>query len=514
MHRFSFSLFAALCILGLAHPAAAESFAIRPNEAPSAHMEKGHDPADFVRQCPPGFNDTPAMPAHFGQATVLGMPLNQVFALGQQTFVTNFNACDGAGRPATTGTGAARTADPVLGPRFTRVSAPETSSCAGCHSQPQPGGAGDFAANVFVLAQAADPVSRIILNEDFSNTWLERNTLGMFGAGAIEMLGREMTTDLQAEQKAAITQAESSGHNVTVDLISKGVSFGALTAHPDGSVDTSAVAGVDPDLVIKPFSRKGVFRSLREFTVTAMNQHHGMQSVERFGTGTDPDQDGVTNELLIGDITAVTIFQAALPAPIVSTQGLDSRAASHGADLFAKIGCTGCHLPTLPLTSTKFCDPDPQNPAGTFSDTSQSYCFDLSQAGIHGNSVAAFTDLKRHVICDNNKPHYCNEPASPLQASDTNFAIPHDQFLTAKLWDTGNSGPWGHRGDLDTIYAAITAHGGEAASSEAQYESLSDSDQLAVVTFLKTLQMPILPANQDPNVGMPTSVHGPGPHGH
>ena len=514
MHRFSFSFIAALCILALPYSAVAEPFAIRPNEAPSAHMEKGHDPADFVRQCPPGFNDTPAMPAHFGQATILGMPLNKVFALGQQTFVTNFNACDGAGRPATTGTGAARTADPVLGPRFTRVSAPETSSCAGCHSQPQPGGAGDFAANVFVLAQAADPVSRIILNEDFSNTWLERNTLGMFGAGAIEMLGREMTTDLQAEQKGAITQAESSGHNVTVDLISKGVSFGALTAHPDGSVDTSAVAGVDPDLVIKPFSRKGVFRSLREFTVTAMNQHHGMQAVERFGVGADPDQDGVTNELLIGDITAVTIFQAALPAPIVSTQGVDSRAASHGADLFAKIGCTGCHLPTLPLTSTKFCDPDPQNPAGTFNDTSQSYCFDLSRAGIQGNSVAAFTDLKRHVICDNNKPHYCNEPASPLQASDTNFAIPHDQFLTAKLWDTGNSGPWGHRGDLDTIYAAITAHGGEATSSEAQYESLSDSDQLAVVTFLKTLQMPILPPNQDPNVGMPNSVDGPGPHEH
>ena len=101
------------------------------------------------------------------------------------------------------------------------------------------------------------------------------------------------------------------------------------------------------------------------------------------------------------------------------------------------------------------------------------------------------------MICDSNKPHYCNEPASPLQASDSNFAIPHDQFLTAKLWDTGNSGPWGHRGDLDTIYAAITAHGGEATTSETQYESLSDSDQLAVVTFLKTLQMPILPTNQE-----------------
>ncbi|MGC2305239.1 hypothetical protein [Candidatus Binatus sp.] len=505
MRHLAFLPIAAICLVGLPLSAVAEQVAIPPIQSAPAHMEKGHDQGDFLRKCPSGFNDAPAMPTHHGQATILGMPLNRVSALGQQIFVTNFNACDGAGRPATTGTGAARTADPVLGPRFTRASAPETSSCAGCHSQPQPGGAGDFVANVFVLAQAADPVSRVILNDDFSNTWLERNTLGMFGSGAIEMLGREMTTDLQAERQSAIIRAQSSGSNVNVSLLAKGVSFGALTAHPDGSVDTSAVVGVDPDLVIKPFSRKGAFRSLREFTVTAMNQHHGMQAVERFGSGTDQDQDGVTNELLIGDITAVTIFQAALPAPAVSSRGLDSRAAARGADLFDKVGCAGCHLPSLPLTSTRFCDPDPQNPPNTFNDTSQSYCFDLTRTGIRGNSVAAFTDLKRHVICDGSKPHYCNEPASPVQASDSNFAIPSDQFLTAKLWDTGNSGPWGHRGDLDTIYAAITAHGGEAADSVGQFESLSDSDQLAVVTFLKTLQMPILPMNLDPNVNMSNS---------
>lgn len=512
---FSF-LVASLCLLAFPLSAAAEPFAIVPSEAAAAHMEKGPDVPDFVRKCPPGFNDTPAMPAHFSQSSVLAMPLDKVFAIGQQTFTTNFNACDGAGRPATTGTGAPRTADPLTGPRYTRVSAPETTSCAGCHSQPQPGGAGDFVANVFVLAQAADPVSRILLNDDFSNTWDERNTLGMFGSGAIEMLGREMTADLQATQQSAINNAKSSGTNVTVNLTTKGVSFGSLTAHPDGSVDTSAVVGVDPDLIIKPFSRKGAFRSLRDFTVTAFNQHHGMQAVERFGTDTDPDQDGVTNELLIGDITAVTIFQAALPAPIVVTQGIEPRAAAQGEQLFAKVGCAGCHLPSLPLNSTKFCDPDPQNPPNTFNDASQSYCFDLSQTGIHGNLVPAFTDLKRHVICDANKPHYCNEPASPVQGSDSNFPIPQNQFLTAKLWDVGNSGPWGHRGDLDTIYAAITAHGGEATTSESEFEALSNSDQLAVVSFLKTLQMPILPISLDPSVGMTNQIgggHNPHQHG-
>jgi hypothetical protein len=321
------------------------------------------------RTCPAGFNDFPAMPSHFDQASVIRMPFEQIFGAGQQIFVTNFNACDGAGRPGTTGTGTPRTPDPLLAPRFTRVSAPDANSCAGCHAQPQPGGAGDFVANVFVLAQASVPVAKLILNDDFSHTWLERNTLGMFGSGAVEMLGREMTDDLRKLETNAISQAKSTSRNVSVALTTKGVSFGSLVAHPDGSVGVSGVSGVDPDLIVKPFSRKGVFRSLREFTVTAFNQHHGMQAVERFGAGTDPDQDGVSDELTIGDITAVTVFQAALPAPVVTTAGVDPRGAARGEELFTKVGCVGCHLPSLTLTATKFCDPDPDNTPNTFRDT-------------------------------------------------------------------------------------------------------------------------------------------------
>src|SRR5262249_55778589 len=160
---------------------------------------------------------------HYTQTRALHLSLSQIFAAGQQIFVTGFNACDGAGRPATTGTGAPRTADSLMGPRKTRVSAPDADTCAGCHNQPQPGGAGDFVANVFVLAQAGNPVSKLVLNEDFSQTWLERNTLGMFGAGAIEMLGREMSDDLARSRQNAIARAKASGHDATADLTSKSV---------------------------------------------------------------------------------------------------------------------------------------------------------------------------------------------------------------------------------------------------------------------------------------------------
>jgi Di-haem oxidoreductase, putative peroxidase len=390
-----------------------------------------------------------------------------------------------------------RTPDPVAGPRFTRISAPEASACQSCHNQPQAGGAGDFVANVFVLAQNDIPVTGTILNPDSTQSFPERKTLGMFGSGAIELLGREMTQDLLTIKSQAISQARSTGQDVTLPLITKGVSFGGITAHSNGSVDTSAVVGVDIDLVVKPFSRKGAMRSVREFTVNAMNQHHGMQPVERFGLDTDPDQDGVTSELTVGDITAVSLFQEALPVSVQLSPDQNGKIIARGQALFTQVGCAACHIPALPLNSTIFCDPNPMNPSTgpfmTFSDTSQSYCFDLKQtAGLHDNMVQAFTDLKRHVICDASKPHFCNEPLSPLQPTDALFTVPNDQFLTAKLWVVGNSGPWGHRGDLDTIYAAIVAHGGDATAAEAQFEALPDSDQSAVVAFLKTLVMPTI----------------------
>ena len=93
------------------------------------------------------------------------------------------------------------------------------------------------------------------------------------------------------------------------------VFFGKIIAQPNGSIDTSMIEGVDTDLIIKPFHQKGAVISLRQFTNNAMNHHHGIQSAERFGLDLDPDSDGIVNELTVGDITAITVFQATLPVP-------------------------------------------------------------------------------------------------------------------------------------------------------------------------------------------------------
>ncbi len=414
--------------------------------------------------------------------------LADILAHGKLLFDTPLTRLDGQGRPATTGGGAKRVPDQ---PAFIRTSAPDSSSCAGCHAQPRSGGGGDFVANVFVLAQTLDPVT-FSLGAQFSN---ERNTLGMMGAGPIESLGREMTQDLFAIRAAARAQA-ASGTEVTLPLTTKGVSFGSITAMPDGSLDTSRVVGVDTDLIIKPFHQKGVVRSIREFTVNAFNHHHGMQAVERFGieqTGTrDFDQDGVEDELSIGDITAATLYQATLNTPgrVRRENPLRAAAVLAGEVTFSAIGCATCHVPALTVNNPVFCEPYGLNPPGNFSDTRSSFCFDMTRDGPKprlersgsGAIVRAFTDLKRHVICDAEVSHFCNE--QKIQAG-----VPTDQFITRKLWDAGNSAPYGHRGDLTTLTEAIEAHGGEGLAARAAFMALPRAGRDNVIEFLKSMQI-------------------------
>jgi hypothetical protein len=128
---------------------------------------------------------------------------------GALLFSAVFNKFDGQGRPGNTGAGAARI--PGSAPAMIRTSAPDASSCAGCHNQPRAGGAGDFVANV--LAQTLDPVTESVSSQ-FSN---ERNTLGMFGAGPVEMVAREMTEDLLAIRAGSLSKAAATSSDVTLN---------------------------------------------------------------------------------------------------------------------------------------------------------------------------------------------------------------------------------------------------------------------------------------------------------
>ena len=236
---------------------------------------------------------------------------------GRVLFKAKFTTVDGAGRPKATQAIVPTKRKSGVNPPFSRLSGPDSNSCFGCHNDPVEGGAGDDVANVFV-SEGFESAQFDTTDPSFSS---ERHTIALMGAGLVELLAREMTADLKAIRTDAVARAWASRQDVRADLVAKGVRFGWIVAHPDGMVDLDAIDGVDSDLIVRPFSRKGVFTSLRQFTINALNIHHGMEAVERFGvrwTGShDFAESGVPDAVTAGDVSALVAFQATLAPPTV-----------------------------------------------------------------------------------------------------------------------------------------------------------------------------------------------------
>lgn len=441
--------------------------------------------------------DERAIPGHVDQAAIdrSELSIQELIEAGRVWFDAKFTVLDGAGRPGSTSAIVPTPADPGLTPMFFRTAGADSNACSGCHNSPKSGGAGDFVANAFVTEGFSDTDFDTI-DPQFSN---ERGTTHLFGSGLIELLAREMTRDLRVQRDAARRRAVNEVQPVTVALTTKGVGFGNLTVQPDGFVDVSELSGVDQDLTVRSFSQKGVFVSIRQFTVNALNAHHGIQATERFGsrfTGTeDFDGDGIADEASPGDVTALVAFQSTLPPPqrVLPADAERREAVAAGEKLFAQVGCAECHIPALSLESTVFSEPNPFNPAGNLriGDIGGAFRMDLANlAAASGLTyddrgrlmVPAYTDLKRHVIADDERPHFANELLSQR-------FVERDQFLTARLWGVGSSAPYGHRGDLTTLHEAIVYHGGDAAESRGAFEDLADLDRRRIIEFLLSLRI-------------------------
>ena len=419
--------------------------------------------------------------------------LQSLTAIGEALFTARFTTIDGVGRPMAT-----QAIIPTKRKRppqqsFQRLAGTDSNACSSCHNDPIIGGAGDFVTNVFV--------SEGFTNADFDSTdpqfSNERNTNHLMGAGLIELLAREMSADLQDQRRAALEAARASGKPQVAQLNSKGVDFGKIIAGPDGIVDLSAIDGVDTDLVIRPFSQKGVIGSLRQFTVNALNHHHGMQAEERFGarwTGeNDFDADGTENEMTRGDISALVAWQATLKPPIelVPENAQWRQLAAEGSELLDQTGCTQCHRRHLPLNNLSFADPGPLDSAGTLrqGDVSQTATYDLALMAWSATLprddngavlVPLFGDLKRHTIADQQIAHLGNELLGQR-------FVDRDVFMTGELWGIASTAPFGHRGDLSTLDEVIRVHGGDARQSRDRYMELDDAQRVALIAYLKTL---------------------------
>lgn len=466
-----------------------------------------------------------AIPVHLQDGQEFQMTTAQLVAFGKTLFTAMWTSQEGAGRPMTKGTGnpISDPTNPLVFPHnFNRISGPDTNSCSGCHNKPDIGGGGDIVGNVFVLGQrfdfatfdALDPVpTRGGVDETGKPVFLQtiadsRKTIGMFGSGYLEMVARQMTTDLRSIRDNTPLGASRA-------LVTKGVSFGMLTHNLDGTWDTSKVVGLPPpatatsgtmppDLIIRPYHQASNVISVRQFTNNAFNHHHGIQSEERFGIGADPDGDGFVNELTRADVTAATIFQITLPVPgrVILSDPEVRHAIRNGEKKFDEIGCTRCHLPSLPLDKQGwiYSEPNPYNPPGNLQlGQAPTLYVDLTDPSLpsprltaHEGGiirVPAFTDLKVHDITNGMGDPNCEPLNMDRMAGSMGFFAGNCQFITRKLWGIANQHSFGHHGLYTTMREATLAHAGEALGSRMAFQSLSEYDQDSVVEFLKSLRI-------------------------
>ena len=277
-----------------------------------------------------------------------GLSFGQMFEAGRKMFATPFNKFDGYGDGST---GAVETPR-FFGNRpslqgngtFLRVNGLDAQTCLECHfitrNSTIPatlgiGGSAGSSANVFFMPSFVDVAES--QPGKFNGRFI--NPLSLFGSGGVELVAKEMTVRLQELKAEALSKPFT-----PVSLDVKGVSFGTILADAQGELDTSKLEGIDEDLVVRPFGRKGEFTTARTFGVTAMRFHFGMEPVEEVGAGVDGDGDGVTDEILTGELSVLHVFNTNLPSPVMD--GLELKAMK-GLATFVRVGCAHCHIPFL-----------------------------------------------------------------------------------------------------------------------------------------------------------------------
>jgi len=411
-----------------------------------------------------------------------GLSLVDIRRAGLHMFTTPFNKADGYGDGPMDGAESARFPGnrPTINGTFLRVNGLDGQTCLECHSvidaSTSPptlgiGGAGGSVTNAMAM-----PTLIGLDDPDFGTGLVPFNGRfinppALHGAGAVELLAREMTADLKA-----IAAQATADPGVAYDLVTKGVDFGTIVADAAGNLDPSDVHGVDGDLIVKPFGRKGEFPTVRAFDTAALQFHFGMQPVEVVGIDNDVDGDGVANEVLVGELSAMHVFGTTLKRPYVEPLSSDGQ---RGFAVFIGVGCSSCHVPELQTDGTllDYFLPGADTPYRTVDLASDVPGYDPAPGG--GIRVPLFSDLKRHSL-------------GTELAEDLDLVAPqvNEEFITARLWGLASTAPYMHSGQATTIGEAIEMHGGEAGQVRENYRDLSNDDKRALHTFLQCLRLP------------------------
>jgi CxxC motif-containing protein (DUF1111 family) len=312
-----------------------------------------------------------------------------------------------------------------LGPRF------NAKSCVTCHRIPLPGGSGTTLDTFVIHAvglrdEAGGSVfQRFELGADKSQRDRPmpagakiRKTQPMFGLGLLESIP---VSDII--KRADATDRDHDG--IKGRLVAINGEYGRFGWKGDvATIEQFVKNALEVEL---GFDRK-------TFTLT---HHRPLSSSAPQAIGFDPKQ--------LEQLTNFIRFLAAPPPAQLDQYG------SQGQQIFEKIGCATCHVPTL-VTGSVISEA-------------------LSRKVIH-----PYTDLLLHDM------------GPSLDEGIPQGRISGREFRTAPLWGGNFTGPpYLHDGRASTLGEAIEAHDGEAKASADRFRLLNATERQNLLHFLRSL---------------------------
>ncbi len=263
----------------------------------------------------------------------------------------------------------------------------------------------------------------------------QRNTPALFGTQLIEQLPDQVILAHERMQKLRYRDPKGQGQSVPV---------GRALRLRNGQVGK--------------FGWKGQSANMLDFVQAACANELGLGNPGQ----AQPTPLSQRNYQPVGlDLTTeqcqqMAAFISSLPRPIeVAPGGQDGqKACDRGRQVFHKIGCAECHVPTMGSLT------------GIYSD------FLLHRMGkdlVGGGSYS--------------------EPPPDADSSPGAEPLP-DEWRTPPLWGVADSGPYLHDGRAATLDDAIKMHGGQGSDSAARYGFLNAAEQQELMVFLKSLRAP------------------------
>lgn len=317
-----------------------------------------------------------------------------------------------------------------LGPLFNHT------ACSGCHVFPTVGGMGPAglgtATRVGHLDERFDPLIRL------GGPVARGRSIAEFGIACDMKAGVPATANVTSVRNAPGLY----GSGLIDSIPDAAIIAGAVDRGDGVHGRIHLVAQRDGSMRVGRFGWKADTATLKQFVADALRNELGITNPLAPEDLVKPSAGcGATRSVVEDDgsiVEALTAFVASLPVP-----PSDARMSSAGQSVFASIGCTACHTPSLPLAD--------------------------------GRSAPLYSDLLLHDLGGD-----LDDKIEQGQASG-------HEWRTTPLWGLHARPRFLHDGRALTPAEAIRAHAGEAAPAVSRFQRLDAEEREALLAFLRAL---------------------------